>query len=85
MFVLALPFRGFDPDNDSLTTLIGARWGVKYSRILGSNDNVAARFRDRLTGVIETWRNPYTQGGFESRATARRFTCILQRAKCQSE
>ena len=65
LFVLALPFRGFDPDTDSLTAIVGARWGVKYSRIFDSKDKVAARFRKRLTVVVETWRNPYAHGGFE--------------------
>lgn len=65
VFVLALPFRGFDPDNDSLTTIVGARWGVKYSRIFDSHEKVATRIHERLTAVVETWRNPYAHGGFE--------------------
>lgn len=62
--VLALPFCGFDPAVDDLTGLIGARWGEKFDRVLGKDDE-AARCRRRLFEVVERWRNPYSHGGFE--------------------
>lgn len=62
--VLALPFCGFDPAVDDLTGLIGARWGEKFDRVLGKDDE-AARYRRRLFEVVERWRNPYSHGGFE--------------------
>ncbi len=62
--VLALPFCGFDPTVDDLTGLIGARWGEKFDRVLGKDDE-AARYRRRLFEVVERWRNPYSHGGFE--------------------
>jgi len=62
--VLSLAFTGFDPDEDDLTAVIGSRWGDKFDRLLGKGD-VARRYRQRLTDVIERWRNPYSHGGFE--------------------
>ncbi|MEV4181739.1 hypothetical protein AB0J28_09880 [Streptosporangium canum] len=62
--VLALAFHGFDPDRDDLTDVIGSRWGDKFDRVLGK-DHDAARYRQRLTDVVERWRNPYSHGGFE--------------------
>ncbi|MER5621098.1 hypothetical protein ABT061_08650 [Streptosporangium sp. NPDC002544] len=62
--VLALAFNGFDPDRDNLTDVIGSRWGDKFDRVLGK-DRDAARYRQRLTDVVERWRNPYSHGGFE--------------------
>ncbi|MEO3861756.1 hypothetical protein [Acrocarpospora sp. B8E8] len=62
--VLALAFNGFDPDRDDLTDVIGSRWGDKFDRVLGK-DHDAARYRQRLTDVVERWRNPYSHGGFE--------------------
>jgi hypothetical protein len=69
VLVLSLAFRDFDPDNDDLTKVIGSRWGEKWGRLLG-NDEVAARYRQQLTEVVERWRNPYSHGGFEKGHTA---------------
>lgn len=62
--VLALPFCGFDAAVDDLTGLIGARWGEKFDRVLGKDDE-AVTYRRRLFEVVERWRNPYSHGGFE--------------------
>ena len=62
--VLALAFGGFDPAEDDLTAVIGSRWGDKFDRLLGKECG-AARYRQRLTDVVERWRNPYSHGGFE--------------------
>lgn len=63
-FVLALAFSGFNPAEESLTDLIGARWGEKFTRLVGSAAG-AAGYKQRLTDVVERWRNPYSHGGFE--------------------
>lgn len=63
--VLALPFLGFDPTADNLTKIIGDRWGEKWRRSVGHTDPDAVRLRERLTEVVERWRNPYSHGGFE--------------------
>ena len=63
--VLALPFLDFDPAKDDLTAIIGGRWGEKWGRVVGHSDRDAVRLRERLTGVVERWRNPYSHGGFE--------------------
>lgn len=62
--VLALPFADFDPEVDNVTSLIGARWGDKWDRVVGRS-NQALEFRRRLSEVVEKWRNPYSHGGFE--------------------
>lgn len=62
--VLALAFADFDPSKDSVTDVIGSRWGEKYDRLLGKEQEAVA-YRQRLTDVIERWRNPYSHGGFE--------------------
>ncbi|WP_432845588.1 hypothetical protein ACQPXB_32785 [Amycolatopsis sp. CA-161197] len=62
--VLALAFSGFDPSNDDLTAMIGSRWGDKFDRLLGKEGD-AGRYRQRLSDVVERWRNPYSHGGFE--------------------
>lgn len=64
-FVLALPFVGFDPTTDVLTKIVGDRWGEKWRRVVGHTDAEAVRLRERLTQVVERWRNPYSHGGFE--------------------
>lgn len=62
--VLALALCGFDPAKDNLTNMIGSRWGEKFERLFGKQAE-AARYKERLTKVIERWRNPYSHGGFE--------------------
>jgi hypothetical protein len=64
-FVLALPFLDFDPTEDDLTQIIGDRWGEKWRRVVNHSDSEAVRLRERLTTVVERWRNPYSHGGFE--------------------
>jgi hypothetical protein len=62
--VLALAFTDFDPTKDDLTAVIGSRWGEKFDRVFGKEGD-AGRYRQRLTEVVERWRNPYSHGGFE--------------------
>lgn len=63
--VLALPFLDFAPSTDDLTRIIGDKWGQKWRRVVGHSDPEAVRLRERLTAVVERWRNPYSHGGFE--------------------
>src|SRR6185312_1765293 len=62
---LTLPFLDFDRTKDDLTKIIGDRWGEKWRRVVGHSDREAVRLRERLTAVVERWRNPYSHGGFE--------------------
>lgn len=64
VLVLSLAFKGFDPDKDNLTSIIGSRWGEKWERVLGKHEK-SSQFRRKLTDVVERWRNPYSHGGFE--------------------
>jgi hypothetical protein len=64
VFVLALAFADFEPEKDDVTQVIGSRWGEKFDRLMGK-DKQARRYRERLTQVVERWRNPYSHGGFE--------------------
>lgn len=68
--VLALPFLDYDPQKDDLLEIIGSRWGEKWKRVVGHTDPKAVRLRERLTDVVERWRNPYSHGGFEKGHTA---------------
>lgn len=68
--VLALPFLDFNPTTDSLTKIIGDRWGEKWRRVVGHDAPEGVRLRERLTHVVERWRNPYSHGGFEKGHTA---------------
>ncbi len=36
----------------------------KFDRLLGK-DGDSGRYGQRLTDVVERWRNPYSHGGFE--------------------
>jgi hypothetical protein len=63
--VLALAFTNFNPTEDSLQEHIGSRWAEKWSRIFGTDDVRSMQLRERLKGVVERWRNPYSHGGFE--------------------
>lgn len=62
--VLTLPFAGFDPASDHLTRFIRMRWGLKFDRIFGKDEQARALL-ERLIQVVEAWRNPYAHGGFE--------------------
>lgn len=62
--VLALPFVGFDANEEHLSIFIGSRWGLKFERVLGRSGDAKA-YLNRLVAVVERWRNPYAHGGFE--------------------
>jgi len=62
--VLSLAFTDFDPRTDNLTEIIGARWGDKWDRVFGKQED-ASRLKRRLFDAVERWRNPYSHGGFE--------------------
>lgn len=62
--VLAYALTGFDPATDSLTELIGAWWREKFALVVGDKPGGEA-LRQRLSDVVERWRNPYSHGGFE--------------------
>lgn len=69
ILVLALPFEDYDPAKDNLQEHIGARWGDKWYRVLGK-DALSLKYKQRLTAVVERWRNPYSHGGFEKHQPA---------------
>jgi hypothetical protein len=72
VMVLALPFCGYEPKRDDLSAIIGDRWGLKWSHLF-ADDDAGSRLRQRLTEVLETWRHPYSHGGFEKGNTATLF------------
>jgi hypothetical protein len=64
--VLSLPFMGFNPEDEDLTTFISLRWGLKFQRLFNINkDKLAKKHFDRLHEVNEEWRNTYSHGGFD--------------------
>lgn len=73
ILVLSLPFIDFDPSAESLTDFIGKRWGEKYVRVLGKTGPQAAKHRESLVRLTETWRNTYSHGGFDKQHATMHF------------
>ncbi|MEV8307792.1 hypothetical protein AB0P36_10620 [Streptomyces flavidovirens] len=66
LLVLALPATDFDPTHESITRFIGNKVFEKYDRVFDiKGDPQAKRFRTRLHGAAEVWRNPYGHGAFD--------------------
>lgn len=66
VFILILPFAGFNSQNDDLLKLIGASWQNKYKRIFQIDTDVQAKkYYDKLINVKENLRNTFIHGGFE--------------------
>ncbi|MFF9841623.1 hypothetical protein [Streptomyces sp. NPDC013740] len=66
LLVLALPATDFDPKSESITNFIGSKILEKYDRVFDVKlDPVAKKFRVRLQGAAEVWRNPYGHGAFD--------------------
>jgi hypothetical protein len=66
IFVLLLPFVGFDAANESLGNLISSHWTTKYNPILQPDQSPAAhRLYTRLEAIKEGIRNTFTHGGFQ--------------------
>ena len=66
IFILVLPFIGFNRENDNLLDFIGSRWQDKYKRIFQiEKDSNAKQYYDRLINLKENLRNTFVHGGFE--------------------
>lgn len=76
--VLLLAFCDFNPADDDLRQILGARWGKKWTRVLGDTVLESVRLRQQLSDVVERWRNTYSHGGFEKNNSA---TLHLQHAE----
>lgn len=63
--VLALPFQGFDPDDMQLQDFIGLRWADKFTYVFDLDLAEDKLHFDRLSGIVNRWRNTYAHGGFE--------------------
>jgi hypothetical protein len=50
--------------------LIGDRWGDKFRKLFDLSDSEAKRSYDRLHEIAETYRNPYSHGGFDKQGAA---------------
>jgi hypothetical protein len=65
-----LPFTGFDPVTEDLTSLIQAKWNEKMKRVVSVNDPEAARQYAALRDIAERFRNTYSHGAFGRAGTA---------------
>lgn len=66
LLVLSLPDTDFDPNCESITGFIGSKILEKYDRVFDVKSNpLAKKFRVRLHGAAEVWRNPYGHGAFD--------------------
>ncbi|MEU8767776.1 hypothetical protein AB0C94_12545 [Streptomyces griseus] len=66
VLVLSIPSTNFDPPTEEVSSFIGMTLFEKYDRIFAEADSKEAhRLRERLKHVAETWRNPYSHGGFD--------------------
>lgn len=68
--VLLFAFTDLDPSGSALQTFIGDRWGVKFKRLFDVSDRSTKHVYDALHAIAETYRNPYSHGGFEKGAAA---------------
>ncbi|HET7463004.1 MAG TPA: hypothetical protein VFJ82_17255 [Longimicrobium sp.] len=66
VFVLLLPFSGFDAASENWADFISSNWTTKYNRILRPDQSPAAhRLYTELEEIKERIRNTFTHGGFE--------------------
>ncbi|MDP2316562.1 MAG: hypothetical protein Q8P41_26955 [Pseudomonadota bacterium] len=65
VFVLLLPFAGYDRTTDDLVNFISAKWGDKYRRILGLNGDAERARYEAIHDIKERLRNTFAHGGFE--------------------
>ncbi|MEU5454396.1 hypothetical protein AB0H48_06305 [Streptomyces globisporus] len=64
--VLSIPSTDFDPSAEEISSFIGLPLFDKYDRTFRKGQNKdAQRIREKLKIVAETWRNPYSHGGFD--------------------
>ena len=63
--VLLFAFTDLDPTDGALQTLIGDRWGLKFKCLFDISDRSTKCVYEALRKVAETYRNPYSHGGFE--------------------
>jgi len=68
--VLLTAFTDFDPTNGALETFIGDRWSDKFKQLFDLQDSDNKRIYDRLHDIAETYRNPYSHGGFDKQRAA---------------
>jgi hypothetical protein len=68
--VLVSAFADFDPTEGALGDLIGDRWGEKFGKLFDLSEPDTNRVYARLHEVAETYRNPYSHGGFDKQGAA---------------
>jgi hypothetical protein len=68
--VLLFAFADLDPADGELQTFIGDRWGLKFKRLFDVSERSTKRVYEALHAIAETYRNPYSHGGFEKGSAA---------------
>jgi hypothetical protein len=68
--VLISALSDLDPTGGALEDLIGDRWAEKFRKLFDLKDAEDKGVYDRLHKIAETYRNPYSHGGFDKQGTA---------------
>lgn len=69
VLVLALPFTDWEPEDRSITDVIGDKWSLKWSRVVPDTPESEEAF-DRLKVAVEEFRNLDAHGGFGKKERA---------------
>jgi hypothetical protein len=69
VLVLALPFTSWEPEDRSVTEVIGDKWSLKWERVIPSSPEADEAF-SRLKVAVEEFRNLDAHGGFGKRERA---------------
>jgi hypothetical protein len=62
--VLVSAFADVTPEGGALLSFIGDRWSDKFRQLFDLGDAATNRVHQRLHEIAETYRNPYSHGGF---------------------
>jgi hypothetical protein len=62
--VLVSAFADVTPEGGALMSFIGARWSDKFRQVFDIGDATTNRMHQHLHEIAETYRNPYSHGGF---------------------
>jgi hypothetical protein len=62
--VLVSAFAEVTPEGGALLSFISARWSDRFRKLFDMGDTATNRVHQQLHEIAETYRNPYSHGGF---------------------
>jgi hypothetical protein len=68
--VLVSAFADVTPEGGAVLSFIGARWSDKFRQLFDIGDAATNRVHQHLHEIAETYRNPYSHGGFPKQGAA---------------